>query len=83
MRVIDSSVWIEILADGPYAERLLEEVPAVQDIAMPTMIELELAKWIAREGDTATLRKFLAFSSQCISVLLDTSRALVAARVHR
>ncbi|MCD2173302.1 type II toxin-antitoxin system VapC family toxin [Rhizobium sp. C4] len=83
MRVIDSSVWIEILADGPCAGRLLEDVPAPQEIAMPSIIELELAKWIAREADSATLRKFLAFSSQCISAPLDTKRALMAAEVHR
>ncbi|MCD2176722.1 type II toxin-antitoxin system VapC family toxin [Rhizobium sp. C1] len=61
----------------------MAELPAVNDIVMPTMIELELAKWIEREADTATLRKFLAFSSQCISAPLDTNRALMAARVHR
>ena len=83
MRVIDSSVWIEILADGPRAEVLLAELPATNDIVMPTMVELELAKWIDCEADTATLRKFLAFSTQCISAPLDTNRALMAARVHR
>lgn len=83
MRVIDSSVWIEILADGPSADRLLAEIPAPQEIVMPSIIELELAKWIAREADTATLRKLLAFSSQCIAAPLDTNRALMAADVHR
>ncbi len=83
MRVIDSSVWIEILADGSSAVRLLAEIPAPQEIVMPSIIELELAKWIAREADTATLRKFLAFSSQCIAAPLDTNRALMAADVHR
>jgi predicted nucleic acid-binding protein len=83
MRVIDSSVWIEILADGPRTEHLLGEIPAPVEIIMPSIIELELAKWIAREADTATLRKFLAFSSQCIAAPLDTNRALMAAEVHR
>lgn len=83
MRVIDSSVWIEILADGPRTEHLLGEIPAPVEIIMPSIIELELAKWIAREADTATLRKFLAFSSQCIAAPLDTNRALMAADVHR
>lgn len=83
MRVIDSSVWIEILADGPQVDVLLAELPDTNDIVMPTMIELELAKWIEREADTATLRKFFAFSSQCISAPLETNRALMSARVHR
>ncbi len=83
MRVVDSSVWIEILADGPCADRLLAEIPAPQEIVMPSSIELELAKWIGREADTATLRKFLAFSSQCIPAPLDSNRALMAAGVHR
>ncbi|MET3612314.1 putative nucleic acid-binding protein [Rhizobium aquaticum] len=83
MRVIDSSVWIEILADKPLADRLLAEIPAQQEIVMPSIIELELAKWIGREADTATLRKFLAFSSLCIPAPLDTNRALMAAEIHR
>lgn len=83
MRVIDSSVWVEILAEGPTAERLVTEIPGPEFIVIPTIIELELAKWLRRESDAATLQKFLAFSSQCHVAPLDTNRALMAVNAHR
>jgi predicted nucleic acid-binding protein len=83
MRVIDSSVWIEILAEGPAAEQLMAEIPLPENIIIPTIIELELANWLHREADAAALQKFLAFSSQCLVAPLDTSRALMAANAHR
>jgi predicted nucleic acid-binding protein len=82
MRVIDTSAWIEVLADGPAAARVLAEIPPPDEIVIPSIVELEMAKWCGREADTQTLQKFLAFASQCRSAPLDTPRALMAANAH-
>lgn len=84
MRVIDSSVWVEILADGPVANRLLAEVPDdPTEIIVPSIVVLEVVKWIEREADITVRHRFLAFASQCVDAPLDTERALAAARTHR
>ena len=84
MRVIDSSVWVEILADGPVADRLLVEIPEnPAEIVVPSIIVLEVVKWIEREADTTVRHRFLAFASQCVDAPLDTGRALAASRAHR
>ena len=71
------------MADGPAAERLIDEVPSPEDIIVPTIVELEVAKWLGRESDPATRQTFLAFTGQCTVVPLDSTRALAAADVHR
>jgi predicted nucleic acid-binding protein len=84
MRVIDSSVWVEILADGPVANRLLAEVPDdPTEIIVPSIVVLEVVKWIEREADITVRHRFLAFASQCVDAPLDKERALAAARAHR
>ena len=84
MRVVDSSVWVEILADGPAASRLMEHVPERQDaIVIPAIVLLEVTKWIARESSEETRNRFLAFTGQCIEAPLDMGLALRAADVHR
>ncbi|MAY61290.1 MAG: VapC toxin family PIN domain ribonuclease [Rhizobiales bacterium] len=84
MRVIDSSVWVEILADGPVADRLLAELPEnPAEIVVPSIVVLEVVKWIEREADTTVRHRFLAFVIQCVDAPLDTERALAAARIHR
>lgn len=84
MRVIDSSVWVEILAEGPVADLVLAEVPNdPAEIIVPSIVVLEVAKWIEREADTTVRQRFLAFVSQCVDAPLDTERALAAACAHR
>ncbi len=84
MRVIDSSVWVEILADGEAAEPLMDLVPQDQaEIVLPTIVILEVAKWIGRESDEETRNRFLAFASQCIESPLDMGLAMRAADIHR
>ena len=84
MRVIDSSVWVEILADGEAAEPLMELVPQDQtEIVLPAIVILEVAKWIGRESDDETRNRFFAFASQCVEAPLDMGLALRAADMHR
>ncbi len=52
VRVIDTSAWIEWLKDSPSGRRIGGDLPDKQDCLVPTIVQLELAKWLARElGD--------------------------------
>lgn len=48
-RVVDTSSWIEWLAGSALGKRLGREIPAKPDCIIPTIVQLELAKWLTRE----------------------------------
>jgi predicted nucleic acid-binding protein len=81
MRLVDSSAWIEWLIDSPTGQRLVKELPPRHDCLVPTMVQLELWKWLTREKSGDDADRFIAFSRTCAVVDLDTSLALRAARL--
>jgi predicted nucleic acid-binding protein len=83
MRVVDTSVWVEWLADTPLGERLAKEIPDREQCVVPTIVQLELAKWMARTIGEDETDQVIAYSQKCIVVPLDTRIALRAADLHR
>jgi predicted nucleic acid-binding protein len=81
MRVVDSSAWIEWLTRGPAADRLEGEMPARTECIVPTIVQLELAKWLERERDEDAVDSFFAYTATCIIAPLDTTLARQAAEV--
>ena len=81
MRVVDSSAWIEWLTQGPAADRLQGEMPARTECIVPTIVQLELAKWLERERGEDTVDSFFAYTATCIVAPLDTALARRAAGV--
>ena len=53
MRVVDTSAWIEWLAGSPLRARLALEIPERTRCLVPTIVQLELAKWLIRESGEA------------------------------
>jgi uncharacterized protein with PIN domain len=49
MRLIDTSVWIEWLTGSPLGTKLAAELPDRTQWLVPTIVQLELAKWLTRE----------------------------------
>ena len=49
MRVVDTSVWVETLVGGDFGGRLQADLPGDDEWRMPTIVQLELSKWIGRE----------------------------------
>jgi predicted nucleic acid-binding protein len=86
MRVVDTSVWIEFLTASVLGRKLVKEIPEREACVVPTIVQMELAKWLSREvGDDAT-RQMLADTMECVVAPLDTATALSAAElsaVHR
>ena len=83
MRAVDTSVWIEWLVGGPLHNTLMKEFPDKAECVVPTIVQLELAKWLAREASEDESDQVIAFTQQCVVAPLDTRIALHAADLHR
>ncbi len=83
MRVVDTSIWIEWLTGGPLKQLLTKEFPHQAQCVVPTIVQLELAKWLTREAGEDQADQVLAFTQKCVVAPLDTRIALTAAGLHR
>jgi predicted nucleic acid-binding protein len=83
MRVIDTSVWIEWLIGSPLGKKLAREIPDKSECIVPTIVQLELAKWLTREVGEDQADQMIAYTQKCVVAPLDTRIALLAADLHR
>lgn len=83
LRVIDTSAWIEWLIGSPLGRRLRRLWPAQDACVVPTIVQLELSKWLVREVGEDEADSVIAYTQQCLVMPLDTSIALLAADLHR
>lgn len=83
MRVADTSAWIELLTKSPLTERILAELPDREQIIVPTLVQLELAKWMLRASGEANADKVVSYTQKCAIALLDTPTAIRAAELCR
>jgi predicted nucleic acid-binding protein len=86
MVLVDTSAWIEWLIGSPTGEALSERLPEQADWLVPTIVQLELAKWLTREVGEDKADQVIAFTQVCQVVPLDTEIALSAAdacRMHK
>ena len=81
--VVDTSAWIEWLTGGALGETLAKQFPDKADCVVPTIVQLELSKWLVREVGEEKANQVIAYTQKCIVVPLDTSIALLAAELHR
>ena len=79
MVLVDTSAWIEWLLGSPTGDQLAQHLPEQSDWLVPTMVQLELAKWLTREVGEDKADQVIAFTQVCQVVPLDTEIALVAA----
>jgi predicted nucleic acid-binding protein len=77
---------IEWLIASPTGEKVEPHLPDEADWLVPTMVQLELAKWLAPEVGEDKAGQVIAFTQVCKVVPLDSEIALAAAdacREHR
>jgi toxin FitB len=79
MRLVDTSAWIEWLIGSPVGAVVAAELPERGQWLVPTIVQLELAKWLTREVGEDKADQVIAFTQTCVVVDLDTSIALRAA----
>ncbi|TXG88346.1 MAG: type II toxin-antitoxin system VapC family toxin [Rhodocyclaceae bacterium] len=83
MRVVDTSVWIEWLIGSALGKNLAAQIPAREQCLVPTIVQLELSKWLTREVGEEAADQMIAYTQRCVVVPLDTRIALLAADLHR
>ena len=83
MRVVDTSAWIEWLIDTPVGKLVGRQLPEDSQWVVPTIIQLELAKWLTREIGEEKADQIIAFTEKCVVVPLNTRIALSAAELSR
>jgi len=83
MRVIDTSAWIEWLIGSRAGKKIGGLLPEPDAWVVPTIVQLELAKWLTREIGEDKADQVIAFSETCQIAPLDTKIALAAAELCR
>jgi predicted nucleic acid-binding protein len=83
MVLVDTSAWIEWLIGSQTGEKVAQHLPEQSDWLVPTMVQLELAKWLTREAGEDKADQVIAFTQVCNVILLDTETALAAAEACR
>jgi len=81
MRLVDTSAWVEWLFGSALGATLAAELPDRTEWLVPTMVQLELAKWLAREVGEDRADRVIAFTRTCVVADLDTTTALSAAEL--
>lgn len=81
MRLVDTSAWIEWLTGSSLGIALAAEFPDRAQWLVPTLVQLELAKWLTREVGEDKTDRVTAFTETCIVADLDTATALSAAEL--
>lgn len=83
MILVDTSAWIEWLLGSPTGDKLAPHLPEQSDWLVPTMVQLELAKWLTREVGEDKADQVIAFTQVCQVIPLDTEIAIAAAEACR
>jgi len=81
MRLIDTSAWIEWLIGSPTGVAVDALLPPQPEWLAPTIVQLELAKWLTRELGEDEADKVIAYSLLCEVAPLDSRIALSAADI--
>ncbi|SMF24276.1 Predicted nucleic acid-binding protein, contains PIN domain [Tistlia consotensis] len=81
MRLVDTSAWVEWLIASPTGAVLAAEIPDRSDWLVPTIVQLELVKWLTREAGEEKADQVIAFTQTCRIAELDTATALSAAEL--
>ncbi|MEO8546270.1 MAG: type II toxin-antitoxin system VapC family toxin [Burkholderiaceae bacterium] len=83
LQVVDTSAWIEWLTGSPLGKNLGKVFPDRAHCVVPTIVQLELSKWLMRELTEERADQVIAYTLKCVVVPLDTTIALLAADLHR
>ena len=70
-----------MLVGSELGRTLLAELPTPDQWLVPTIVQLELMKWVSREISVDFAEQVIAFSRTCVLAPLDTETALAAAEV--
>lgn len=81
MNVVDSSGWLEFLADGPNADAFSEPILKPEILLVPVVSIYEVFKKVLLERDETTALQVVALMMQGRLVELDADLALTGAKL--
>lgn len=81
MNVVDSSGWLEYLAEGINADHFATTVNDVERLIVPTIAIYEVVRWTLRERGEAAAATAMAIMTGGILVDLDQKLAIAAAQL--
>ncbi len=79
MLVVDTSAWIEFLIGTTAGRTVAQHLPDLPRRLVPTIVQLELAKWFTRENGHDAADQVIALTKVCTIIPLDAELALAAA----
>lgn len=83
MNVVDSSGWLEFLADGPDAGYFAPVIEMTSDLVVPTLSIFEVFKRVLQQRDESHALQAIAVMYQGRLADLTASLAMDAARLSR
>jgi toxin FitB len=81
VNVVDSSGWLECLADGPNADFFAKPITATAELVVPTLSLYEVFKRMLQQRGEDDALQAVALMQQGTVVELSASLALSAARI--
>ena len=81
MNVVDSSAWLEYLADGPNAGFFAPAIEATDELVVPSICLLEVFKRVCQQRGEGDALQAVALMQQGRVVNLDSPLALSAAKL--
>jgi len=81
MNVLDSSVWIEHLADGPLAARCASYLVDERDIVTPVQVLFEVYRWTLRHVGERAAMEVVGHMECTRFALADVTTAVVAVQL--
>jgi predicted nucleic acid-binding protein len=68
---------------SPLGQQIASQFPEKHHCIVPTLVQLELSKWMIREVGDDESDQVIAYTQECVVIPLDTSIALLAAQLHQ
>jgi predicted nucleic acid-binding protein len=81
MRVIDTSIWIEVFRGSDLGRKHLPLLSTPEEIIVPTIIQYEIFKWLSRERTVEEATLAITFTGECHVRELTTELAMLAAEL--
>lgn len=79
--VVDSSGWIEFLADGPLADKFAPHFEHEERLVVPAIVIYEVYKKLVAESGSTDAGRFLSVALRARVISVDEHLATAAARI--
>lgn len=70
------------MIDSPLKQAIVKVFPESAQCIVPTIVQLELNKWLTRKMGEMEADQVIAYTQNCVVAMLDTKIALQAVELH-